>query len=196
MSIERLHPPQLPTRCRVISQPPRPLLFTAAKPHFIRGSRANTISLVLLGFRFTRDGKPTVDGRQAWRCVHKKDKCPGRVYTLGDSAVGTPKPHCHPSNFTECEVKEIYAKVLRVTTTAPPSQILTAVKRGASEAAILNIPKNDSFKRALNKYKRKAQEIPSSPAPATLTDLNLDPSLIESFKGDPMLVCEKEEAHG
>ena len=31
------------------------------KPSFIRGSRANTISLVYEGFRYTRDGKPTVE---------------------------------------------------------------------------------------------------------------------------------------
>jgi hypothetical protein len=135
------------------------------KPSFIRGSRANTISLVYEGFRYTRDGKPTVDGRQAWRCVRKTDKCPGRVYTLGDSTVGTPRPHCHPSNFTECEVNMIYAhaKELRVTSTAPPSQILTAVKRGASEAALLHLPKAESFKRNLNLA--KAKENPSPPAP-------------------------------
>ena len=90
-----------------------------------------------------------------WRCVCKTDKCPGRVYTLGDSTVGTPRPHCHPSNFTECEVKMIYAhaKELRVTSTAPPSQILTAVKRGASEAALLHLPKAESFKRSINRTK-------------------------------------------
>ena len=64
------------------------------KPSFIRGSRANTLSLVYEGFRYTKDGKTAVNGRQAWRCVRKNDKYPDRVYTLGDSTVGTPRPHC------------------------------------------------------------------------------------------------------
>ena len=55
------------------------------KPIFIRGRTAGTINLVLQGFRYGKDGKPTQDGRQAWRCVLRKDKCPGRLYTTGAS---------------------------------------------------------------------------------------------------------------
>ena len=98
------------------------------KPIFIRGRTVGSINLVLQGFRYGKDGKPTKDGRQAWRCVLRKYKCPGRLYTTGDSVCDSPKPHIHPANFTNCEVKTIYsrAKDLRICSNNPPAQILNS----------------------------------------------------------------------
>ena len=52
-------------------------------------------------------------------------------------------------------VKVIYSctKDPKISTNKPPAQILNAVNRGASEAALLHLPKPTSFKRALNKAK-------------------------------------------
>ena len=163
------------------------------KPTFIRGRTVGSLNLLYKGFRYGKDGKPTIDSRQAWRCVLRKDKCPGRVYTLGDSVCDSPRPHCHPANFLDCEVKAIYsnAKDLKISSNNPPSQILNAVKCGASEATLLHLPKPASFKRALNKT--KAAENPTPKAPSSLADLQLDSSTIVSYDGDPMLIYDNED---
>ena len=83
------------------------------KPIFIRGRTAGTINLVLQGFRYAKDGKPTQDGRQAWRCVLRKYKCPGRIYTTGDFVCDTPKPQIHPADFTSCEVNYTMYTMIR-----------------------------------------------------------------------------------
>ena len=69
---------------------------------------------------------------------------------------------------------------------APPSKILKTVKKNASQGAILRLPENPSFKRALNKAKNKENPVP--PAPTTLDDIVLDPTEIKSFRGEPMLL--------
>ena len=141
------------------------------KPTFIRGRTVNSLNVIYQGFRYSKDGKPTISGRQSWRCVLKKYKCPGRLYTLGDSICDTPRPHSHPANFIDAEVKTIYsrAKDLRISSNNPPALILNAVKRGASDAALLHLPKPTSFKRALNKT--KAAENPTPKAPSSLAEL-------------------------
>ena len=89
-------------------------------------------------------------------------------------------------------MKTIYsrAKDLRICSNNPPAQILNSVKQGASEAALLHLPKPSSFKRALNKAKKI--ENPTPTAPGTLADLQLDPSAIESLNGESMLVYDNE----
>ena len=73
-----------------------------------------------------------------------------------------------------------------VSSLAPPSKILKTVKKNASQGAILRLPENPSFKRALNKAKNKENPVP--PAPTTLDDIVLDPTEIKSFRGEPMLL--------
>ena len=53
----------------------------------IRGRTPTSQNLLHGGFRYSKDGKLTTDGRQAWRCVRKKDCCRGRLYTLNESLV-------------------------------------------------------------------------------------------------------------
>ena len=49
---------------------------------FIRGRNVNSVQIIHLGYCYGKDKTPTTDGRQAWRCVKRFIKCPGRLHTL------------------------------------------------------------------------------------------------------------------
>ena len=119
------------------------VLSAAEKVKFIRGRTKTSINVSFRGFRHSRDGKETVDGRQAWRCVKKKDRCTGRIYTRGDIFIIESKPHVHDPDFTDCEVKELLSesKDVAATTSTRPSEILSSLKRNASEAAQIHLPR-------------------------------------------------------
>ena len=77
----------------------------------IRGRTPTSQNLLHGGFRYSKDGKLTTDGRQAWRCVRKKDCCRGRLYTLNESLVKVTQIHNHDADIADCELKEVLAKV-------------------------------------------------------------------------------------
>ena len=57
-------------------------MFNNDLPKIIRGRTAGSQNLLHLGFRYSKSGKLTQDGRQAWRCVKKDDRCPLEECTL------------------------------------------------------------------------------------------------------------------
>ena len=59
----------------------------------IQGRTQNSKVLLRAGFRYSRDGKPLVDGRQSWRCI-KRNKCPRLLYTINDAFHCLGKLHC------------------------------------------------------------------------------------------------------
>ena len=168
----------------------------SALPTFIGGRIGNSTHIVYLGHRYGKDKKPTVHGRQAWRCVKRSIKCPGRIYTLvtTNAMVGEVREHNHPANFIDCEVKEIYcrAKDMRTATVTPPSVILSSVKRAASSAALLHLPQSDNFKRVLNRTRQKEGHAPTTPT--SLDEIQLESSTIHSFDGEPMLVYDNGDS--
>ncbi|KAL5250409.1 hypothetical protein ACHWQZ_G016217 [Mnemiopsis leidyi] len=64
----------------------------------IQGRTFTSKSHLNAGFRYSRDSIPLTDGRQAWRCVKRSCKCPGRLYTLDDAFHSLGKPHTHPAD--------------------------------------------------------------------------------------------------
>ena len=138
----------------------------------IRGRTSNSTNFLHNGFRYSKDSKETQDGRQAWRCVLKNQRCRGRLYT--EHPLTLP-PHTHDPDFSECEAKHIYseAKDMYVSFLIHHSKILKTAKKNATQDAIPRLPEKTSFKRAL-KYK----ENPVPPAFTTLDDIVLDPTEI------------------
>ena len=51
------------------------------------------------GFRYSKDGQITRDGRQAWKCVKKNDKCRGRLYSLNVSLVTVTQTQNHDADI-------------------------------------------------------------------------------------------------
>ncbi len=47
----------------------------------VTGRTVKSQNLLYHGFRYSKDGKLTTTGLQAWRCVLKNEKCKGIVYT-------------------------------------------------------------------------------------------------------------------
>ena len=90
----------------------------------IRGRTPTSQNLLHSGFRYSKDGKLTTDGRQAWRCVRKKDSCRGRLYTLNESLVKVTQIHNHDADIADCELKEVLSKahdLAATTMTTDPS---------------------------------------------------------------------------
>ena len=92
------------------SQPtPPPPSDTSIK--IIQGRTLTSKSLLNAGFRYSRDGNPLTDGRQAWRCVKLSCKCPGRLYTVNDSFHSLGKPHTHPADAADSNAAEACSKI-------------------------------------------------------------------------------------
>ena len=139
---------------------------------------------------------PTTDGRQAWRCVKRSIKCPGRLHTLvsTNAVVSEVQDHFHPANFIDSEVRHIYSRAKDITTTSvtPPSVISSGVKRGASSAALLHLPQSENVKRTLNRVRQRESDTPSPPA--SLEEIKLDASTVTSFNGESMLQYDNDSS--
>ena len=184
-------PPSVSSTLQPASSSSQPL--TPASFKIVRGRTAGSQNLLHNGHRYSRAAK-LQDGRESWRCVQKKNRCKGRLYTRGGEIVGTPLPHNHEPDFGDSEAAEIIstAKHLAITTSTQPAKIMKSVKRNATNAALLRLPKPETLRRALNKAKKK--ENPTEPAPRSLEDLRLDPDCIISFKSEPMLLHDNEDS--
>ena len=94
-------------------------------PTFIRGRNVNSVHIIHLRYCYGKDKTPTTDGRQAWRCVKRSIKCPGRLHTLvsTNAVVGEVKDHIHPANFIDSEVLHLLhcSISLKVKTSRGPS---------------------------------------------------------------------------
>lgn len=170
------------------------ILTATEKVTFIRGRTKTSINITFRGFRYSKDGKTTMDGRQAWRCVRKNDKCTGRIYTHDDRFLSETRPHFHDPDFTDCEVKEILSetKEIAASSSTCPSEILTSLKRKASAAAQLQLPEKPAWKSTIHYVRRS--ENPTPPAPTSLADLTLAPGDILSFSNEEMLIFDNKSA--
>jgi hypothetical protein len=80
-------------------------LFDEDIVKFLRGRTATNLNLLHGGFRYSKDGKLTLDGRQAWKCVQKNNKYRGRLYNLDGSLALVTQPHNHDADIADCEVR-------------------------------------------------------------------------------------------
>ena len=164
---------------------------------FIRGRTASSINATYEGYRYSRDGMELKDGSQAWRCVLKNQKCPARIYTIGDTLFRQTKTHCHLSNFIDTEVREIIseAKDLAVSIKTRPTDILSNFKT-VSSAVKLHLPDSNTWKSSLHYCRRTENTLP--PAPKSLYDLvetlveTLVPEKVVSDKNEPMLLYDNK----
>ena len=86
---------------------------------------------------------------------------------------------------TSTTMKEIAAS-----TSTPPSEILTSLKRNSSAAAQLQIPEKPSWKHSI--YYVRQSENTTPPAPTSLADLTLVPEDILSFNNEEMLIFDNK----
>lgn len=197
-SNDLLHGPPMPTLrpapVDLLPLPPSMTPSTETHPlKIVRGRTTTSQNLLHNGHRYSKDRK-LQDGRQAWRCVRKDNRCKGRLYTQRDELVGTVQSHNHEADFADTESKDIYsaAKDLAASTATLPSNIMKSVKRTATDSALLRLPKPESFRRALNKAKKK--ENPTEPAPSSLENLKLNSDNILSFRNEQMLLHDNEDS--
>ena len=87
------------------------MVFNDDDVQIVRGRTKDSKNLLHRGFRYSRDGKMTMDGRQAWRCVQKNNKCPGRLYTLNEQLHSVTKTHNHDPDIGDCEVRAALSTV-------------------------------------------------------------------------------------
>ena len=113
-----LHPAPLPTTPAGPTPPPQPPSDTEIK--IIQGRTQNSKVLLHAGFRYSRDGKPLVDGRQSWRCI-KRNKCPGRLYTINDAFHCLGKLHGHPADPADSNAAEARSKIKQIAATSTTS---------------------------------------------------------------------------
>ena len=154
------------------SQPtPPPPTDTSIK--IIQGRTLKSKSLPNAGFRYSRDGNPLTDGRQAWRCVKLSCKCPGRLYTVNDSFHSLGKPHTHPADAADSNAAEARSKIKEMasTTTTSNHQIYCAVTGPLPAGTLALLSSEDTLKKSAQRARRKLDPRPR--APLTLADLHL-----------------------
>ena len=101
-------PPLAPSTNPSSSSQPTPPPPTDTSIKIIQGRTLTSKSLLNAGFRYSRDGNPLTDGRQAWRCVKRSCKYPGRLFTLNDSFHSLGKPHTHPADAADYNSAEAH----------------------------------------------------------------------------------------
>ena len=153
----------------------------------IKGRTPTSQNLLHGGFRYSKDGKLTTDGRQAWRCVRKKDCCRGRLYTLNESLVKVTQIHNHDADIADCELKEVLAKVqdLAATTMTTNHNIVCSVTGPMSQDARARLPNEQAVKKRAQRARRYGNPRPR--APTSLADLQLEEDDCRSLFGEPML---------
>ena len=169
-------------------------MFNNDLPKIIRGRTAGSQNLLHLGFRYSKSGKLTQDGRQAWRCVKKDDRCPGRVYTDSrNNLTSFKQPHCHGPDLADCELQEVFSNVadLAENTDTAPYLIHCSTTGGISEETILKLPSEDAIKKRAQRTRRKKNPRPT--APTCLADLQIDDDDCTSLAGDLMLQLDNND---
>ena len=168
-------------------------MFDEESVKLVRGRTASSLNLLHRGFRYSKDGKLTLDGRQAWRCVKKNDKCRGRLYTLDGSLKSVTQPHNHDADIADCEVRQVLSQVhdLAATTVTPNHRIYCSVTGPLSQDARVRLPSEEAVKKQAQRARRK--ENPKPRAPTTLAELDLEEDDCMSLAGETMLLFDNKE---
>ena len=133
-------------------------MFDETTVKLVRERTATSLNLLHRGFRYSKDGKLTLDGRQAWRCVKKNDKCRGRLYTLDGSLVSVTQPHNHDADIADCEVREVLSKVhdLAASTISPNHRIFSSTTSSLSQDGRVRLPSEQAVKKQAQTARRQA----------------------------------------
>ena len=130
----------------------------------VRGRTATSQNLLHCGFRYSADGKLTLDGRQAWRCVKRKEKCCGRLYTLNGTLVTVTKSHNHDADISDCEVKEILSQVhdLAASSMTINHSDYCFITGSLSKDARVRLPSEQALKKKLQRARRQWKLYPGA----------------------------------
>ena len=157
---------------------------------FIQGRTFSSLNLLHAGFRYSKAGKPLVDGRQSWRCVKRNDRCPGRLYTINDSFHLLGKPHSHPPDASDSNAREAVAKVkqLASTSTSTNARIYSAVTGSLPSHTMNRLPGEDALKKVAQRARRRLNPRPR--APTSLAELVLSEEDCKTLRGADMLLYD------
>ena len=147
-------------------------------------------SLLNASFRYSRDGNPLTDGRQAWRCVKRSCRCPGRLYTLNDSFHSLGKPRIHPADAADSNAAEARSKIKEMASTNTTSnhRIYCAVTGPLPADTLALLSSADTLKKSAQRARRKLNSRPR--APLTLADLHLGPEDCRTLRQADMLLYD------
>ena len=96
---------------------------TSDSIQFIQGRTKNSINAVYLGYRYSRDGKPTSTHKQAWRCVLRT--CKGRMHTVDGNLLSCTQEHNHSADLADCEAKATLLSIKEIAaSTRTPNHII------------------------------------------------------------------------
>ena len=156
----------------------------------IQGRTLTSKALLNAGFRYSRDGNPLSDGRQAWRCVKRSCKCPGRLYTLNEALHSLGKPHNHPPDAADSNAADARSKIKEMasTTTTSNHRIYCAVTGTLPADALALLSSEDTLKKSAQRARRKLNPRPR--APLTLADLHLEPEDCRTLRQADMLLYD------
>ena len=159
----------------------------------VRGRTANSLNALHRGYRYSKDGKPTLCGKQAWRCHRKNDKCPGRLYTVNGELHSVTRPHIHDPDIGDCEAREALSTVKNLAASTPSSnhRIYCTATGALSDAGRLRLPNRAAVKKQAQRARRA--ENPRPRAPASLAELLLQEDDSLSLKGDTMLLYDNKD---
>ena len=181
-------PPPLPVTATPNSSTANPTPSTDIM--IIRGRTVSSKNLLHAGFSYSTDGKPLTDGRQAWRCVKRRDRCPGRLYTINETFHCLGKPHAHPPDASECNAKAAVAKVKEMASTSQTSnhRIYCAVTGPLPTSTLSRLPTETALKKTAQRARR--QNNPQPRAPSSLAELILRSEHCKTLRGADMLLYD------
>ena len=158
------------------------------KIKIIQGSTQNSKVLLHAGFRYSRDGKPLVDGRQSWRCI-KRNKCPGRLYTINDAFHSLGKLHGHPADQADSNAAEARSKIKTIAATSTTSNYKISQETGPLPPdALVLLPGEVSLQKVSQRARRALNPRPKSPL--SLAELHLDPEDCRTLRNAVMLLFD------
>ena len=126
----------------------------------VRGRTPISKNLLHLGFRYSKDSKLMKDGRQAWRCIKRDQKCKGRLYTLEGHFHSTGQVHVHVADPADCEVREALSKVqdLATSSTSSNKHIYSVTTETLSDEARSLLPSEGAIRKKAQRARRKERE--------------------------------------
>ena len=164
---------------------------TSDSIQFIQGRTENSINAVYLGYRYSRDGKPTSTHKQAWRCVLRT--CKGRMHTVDGNLLSCTQEHNHSGDLADCEAKATLSSIKEIAaSTRTPNHIIYAQTTGSlSQATRLRLPSAVACKKAAQRSRRKADPLPKAPGSLSEIELTVDDCL--SMAGQSLLQFDNED---
>lgn len=111
-----------------------------------------------------------------WKCERsRKDKCRGRVHTIGDDVVHRTGEHNHAADAAHVGAVRVLeeTKNQAVATQDTPHLLVARAFNNATAAIVPNLPRCDSLKRTIRNVRNRVGNLPANPQ--SLEELQFPP---------------------